>query len=59
MLKYNTKVEVTQEVYNLLMNDPYAGTCAGKEEDGKYYLKLLMPTFRKYLNKVITKIKQP
>lgn len=38
-IEYNVPFEVTQTQYNILMNH-FAGVVAGREEEGKYYIKV-------------------
>jgi hypothetical protein len=38
-LEYNKPIEVSQKAYTIIMNE-YPMTCAGKEEAGKYFIKL-------------------
>ena len=47
-LKYNTPIEVNQTQYNICMRIHH-GICAGRTENGKYFIKLL---FMKYAKEV-------
>ena len=38
-IKYDTPIEVTPHQYRVLMNDA-RGSCAGKKEDGKFFIKV-------------------
>jgi len=53
MLKYNQKREVTQEQYNKIMFGPLAGSCAGRIEGDKYFIKYLVPGCGKYIKAII------
>ena len=47
-LKYDTPIEVNQRQYNICMNRHH-GICAGRTENGKYFIKVL---FMKYVKDV-------
>jgi len=47
-IKYNTSIEVTQRQYNICMNRHH-GICAGRTENGKYFIKVL---FMRYVKEV-------
>ena len=52
-LQYNVKTEVTQSQFAELRK--YAkGICAFREESGKYFIKLLMPS---YVDRIVSIIK--
>lgn len=38
-IKFNTPIEVTEKQYRRIMSE-LKGVCAGKIEDGKYYVKV-------------------
>lgn len=41
MLKTDTPIEVNAKQYRIIMNEVgLRGTCAGREADGKFYIKL-------------------
>jgi hypothetical protein len=47
-IKYNTSIEVNQKQYGICMSRHH-GICAGRTENGKYFIKVL---FMKYLKDV-------
>lgn len=51
-LQYDTPIEVTKRQYDIIMND-YAGTCFGREENGKYYIKLASRGFKKIIERIL------
>ena len=56
MLEYNKPIEVTENQYRVIMTQ-LAGICAGKEEDGKFYIKLWMTKYKKNVQQVLDIIK--
>jgi hypothetical protein len=52
-LKYDTQIEVNQRQYNICMNRHH-GICAGRTENGKYFIKVL---FMKFVKEVETDLK--
>ena len=52
-IKYNTPIEVNQKQYNICMSRHH-GICAGRVENGKYFIKVL---FMKYVNEVARDLK--
>lgn len=52
MITYNTKTEVTQKQYSELRKLA-AGICAFREESGKYFIKLLLPDYKKEVELII------
>ena len=52
-IKYNTPIEVTQKQYNICMNRHH-GICAGRTENGKYFIKVL---FMRFVKEVETDLK--
>jgi hypothetical protein len=53
MLKYNKKTEVTQQQYDKIMLGPLAGSCAGRVEEDKYFIKYLVPGCGKYIKIIL------
>lgn len=51
-MKYDSPFEVTSEQYKNLMNQ-FAGIVAGKEEDGKYYIKVWFTKYIPMIEKVL------
>lgn len=49
---YNTPIEVTQKQYNVCMNT-LSGIVAGRVDDGKYYIKVLLMKYKKQVNQVL------
>jgi hypothetical protein len=47
-IKYNTPIEVNQKQYGICMRKHH-GICAGRTENGKYFIKVL---FMKYVKDV-------
>jgi hypothetical protein len=45
-LIYNILIEVNQKQYNVCMNK-FNGICAGKKENGKYFIKVLFMKYNK------------
>ena len=53
---YDTPIEVTRDQYNIIMNHA-KGICAGREADGKYYVKLWWVRDRKVIKKILENVK--
>jgi hypothetical protein len=51
-LKYDTQFEVSKEEYDRLMTE-CAGIVAGREEDGKFYCKILLMPYIKEVRKCL------
>jgi hypothetical protein len=49
-IKYNTPIEVNQKQYGICMNRHH-GICAGRTENGKYFIKVLFMKFVKEVEK--------
>ena len=49
-IRYNTPIEVNQKQYGICMSRHH-GICAGRTENGKYFIKVL---FMKYVKEVET-----
>ena len=47
-IKYDTPIEVNQRQYNICMRRHH-GICAGRTENGKYYIKVLFMKYAKEL----------
>lgn len=45
-VEYNKSIEVTQSQYSRIMTE-LKGVCAGKVENGKYYIKVWIMSWRK------------
>jgi hypothetical protein len=45
-IKYNTSIEVSAKQYGRIMNE-LKGVCAGKIEDGKYFIKIWLMAWKK------------
>lgn len=52
MIQLNTPIEVSQKTYNFIMGQ-MAGTCFGREENGKFYIKPALMTYKDEIEKVI------
>jgi hypothetical protein len=50
---YNTPIEVTQKQYNICMNT-LSGIVAGRFDNGKYYIKVLLMKYKKEVKRVLT-----
>lgn len=44
-IEYNKPIEVTQKQYGRIMTE-LKGVCAGKIEDGKYYIKVWLMNWK-------------
>ncbi len=44
-IEYNKPIEVTQKQYGRIMTE-LKGVCAGKFEDGKYYIKVWLMSWK-------------
>lgn len=44
-IEYNKPIEVTQKQYGRIMTE-LKGVCAGKVEDGKYYIKVWLMSWK-------------
>ncbi len=53
IIKYDTPIEVTKSQYNTLMNK-FAGIVAGREEEGKYYIKVWLMKYAPVIHSFIT-----
>lgn len=51
--KYNTPIEVTKSQYNRLMVE-CAGIVAGREENGKYFIKVMIMKYVSIVRNVLT-----
>lgn len=51
-VKYNTSIEVTEKQYRKLMYD-LSGVVAGREDNGKFYIKLMAQGYAKHVEKII------
>ena len=51
-LKYDTQVEVSQKAHDIIMNQ-LAGVCAGREENGKFFIKCFMMGYKKEIKAII------
>lgn len=45
IIEYNKPIEVTQKQYGRIMTE-LKGVCAGKVEDGKYYVKVWLMNWK-------------
>jgi hypothetical protein len=45
-IKYNTSIEVNKKQYGICMSR-HNGICAGRTENGKYYIKVLLMKYAK------------
>lgn len=52
MLPRDTPIEVNEKQYRAIMND-CRGTCAGREAEGKFYIKLWDCSERKFIRQVL------
>jgi hypothetical protein len=55
-LKYDTPVEVSKKQYDVCMR-LHSGVCAGRTENGKYYIKVLLMKYVKEVERDLIKIK--
>lgn len=53
-LPYNVPTEVSEKAFNVIMNE-YDGTCAGKVDNGKYFIMLWLPKYKNYIKQIIIK----
>lgn len=51
-LEYNVPIQVTKEQYNLIM-DKYAQSCAGREANGVFEIKLWDMRYKNLLTKIL------
>lgn len=51
-VKYDEQIEVTKEKYHKLMLK-CQGIVAGREEDGKYYIKVWMPRYASIVESIL------
>lgn len=51
-LKYDVPVEVSKKAYDIIMNY-YPGACFGRDENGKYYIKLASISYKSVIEDVI------
>ena len=51
-------IEVSRAQYNYIMNE-LAGTCFGREENGKYFIKISAPRYISMVEKIISKNTNP
>lgn len=51
-LTYDVPVEISAMAFKIIMG-PFAGTCAGREENGRYYIKPWMLRYKEQLEKII------
>lgn len=49
-IQYNTPIEVNQTQYNICMRRHH-GICAGRTENGKYFIKVLFMKYAKDVEK--------
>lgn len=49
-IKYNTSIEVNQKQYGICMRKHH-GICAGRAENGKYFIKVLFMKYAKDVEK--------
>ena len=54
-LPYNKPLQVTKEVYKAMM-DKMSNEVAGREDNGNYFIKLLIPNERKAAEKLLNKL---
>lgn len=45
IIEYNKPIEVTQKQYGRIMTE-LKGVCAGKVQDGKYYIKVWLMSWK-------------
>lgn len=51
-IKYDQEFEVSEAQYNVIMND-LSGTCAGRKDNGKFFVKLWVMSCKKYIEKAL------
>lgn len=49
---YDKEYEVSKKIYNILMTQ-YSGTCAGRTENNKFYIKVWMMNYADQILKII------
>lgn len=55
-IKYNIPIEVDKKHYNMLMTQ-LSGIVAGREENGKYFVKVLIMKYAEHVKQILnTKI---
>lgn len=52
-MKIDEPVEVSKSAYNIIMTK-LAGTCFGREENGKYFIKPAFKTYFHLIEKIIS-----
>ena len=53
-IKYDTEIEVTAAQYSVLTTH-LAGIVAHRQEAGKYYIKVLLMKYSKYVKQILSK----
>ena len=51
-LEYNIPIEVSEKQYRKVMSEG-AGICAGREDNGKFYIKLWMSAYKDMVLKLL------
>lgn len=51
-IKYDIPIEVTKDQYRILMRE-CCGIVAGREENGKYYIKVWLMEYANYVRRII------
>jgi len=51
-IKYDTPIEVEKPKYNILMTK-FSGIVAGREEDGKYFIKVLVMKYANHVQQIL------
>jgi hypothetical protein len=52
LIKYDTPIEVTESQYRKLMSD-FAGIVAGRQENGRYFIKVWMMKYKEQIRTTI------
>lgn len=55
MVAVNQPFEVSQATFHILDN-VFAGIVATRQEQGKYFVKLMIPTYESHLNNFLNKL---
>jgi hypothetical protein len=54
-IKYDTPIEVSKKQYDIIIND-FSGVVAHRTENGKYFVKVLLMKYSKFIKQIINKI---
>lgn len=51
-IRYNTPIEVSEKHYRILVKE-FAGVLCHKEKEGKFYIKVWLMQYSKYIKQVL------